>query len=147
MPSWVYPHVDFGEPALPNGASICRPAVPVSGISIHQTIFGVIDSGSPISVADSHLFERLGVDIATAQPVFEVPLTLGGRFGTIPIFAVELLLQPPSELPNETPIRWRVQLGSRPNWSFPFAILFGQQGWFDFFPTMIDATSTEVHFA
>jgi hypothetical protein len=145
MPSWLYEHTEFGESPLPDGSAIRRPAVRIAAAAFDQNLLGVIDSGSPVSVAGSWLFEHLGIDLAVTKPIYEVPLTLGGRFGTIPVFSVELILQPPLDSMQQEPIHWTLQLGSRPNWSFPFAILFGQRGWFDQFPTTINATHTEVH--
>jgi hypothetical protein len=39
---------------------------------------------------------------------------------------------------------WTLHLGARNNWHLPFPVLFGQRGWFDQFPTTIDAESTTV---
>jgi hypothetical protein len=36
-------------------------------------------------------------------------------------------------------------VAARDHWRFPFAVLLGQRGWFDRFPTTIDATHTTVH--
>jgi hypothetical protein len=106
----------------------------------------VVDSGSPISVADAQLFEWLGVDLLTAQPLYEVPLSLGSNFNRIRMYEVELSLRPPDDV-DASVVKWKLHLGARPNWKLPFAVLFGQQGWFDRFPTTIDGTQTTVHTA
>jgi len=83
------------------------------------------------------------VNIAVDRPLYEVPLGLGSGFGAVPIFGVELTLRPPSRVLDD-PIVRRMHLGARGNWRLPFAVLLGQRGWFDRFPTTIDARSTTV---
>lgn len=41
--------------------------------------------------------------------------------------------------------RWSLSVAVQVKWRLPFAILFGQRGWFDVFPTTIDARSSLVH--
>ncbi len=106
-------------------------------------MLAVVDSGSPISVAYATLFGRFGIDPALDEPIFEVPLGLGARFARIPIYEVDLLLVPPPNSEADA-ILWRLHLGARPNWTLPFAVLFGQRGWFDRFPTMIDSSAMNV---
>jgi hypothetical protein len=141
--TWNYPHRDLGEQALPDGSPIRRPTVRVHMEGLSENLLAVVDSGSPISVADSQLFRWLGVDLSTAVPLYEVPLSLGSAFGRVPVFGVTLFLRPPEDSNREL-ISWDLHLGARPNWRLPFAILFGQRGWFDRFPTTIDATNTAV---
>lgn len=140
---WTYPHRDIGEPPLPDGTPVRRPTVPVQIPSVSEDLLAVIDSGSPISVADAQLFKWLGVDLANAEPVYEIPLGLGASFGTVPVFHVRLKLRPPAGT-NAGPFEWNLKLGARSNWRLPFAVLFGQQGWFDTFTTTIDADTTIV---
>jgi hypothetical protein len=85
----------------------------------------------------------MGVDLDTVEPLYEVPLTLGGGSHRLPVYSVELLLQPPPGSQDE-PISWTLQLGARENWKLPFAVLFGQRGWFDRFRTTIDGIATSV---
>lgn len=143
MPHWTYEHVDLGEPPLPDGSAIRRPVVLVVPGRRSSTLIAVVDSGSPMSVADASLFPSLGVDLNHDQPLYSVPLTLGGGSGQIPVYFVELLLKPPASV-NAEPIPWRLQIGARANWRLPFAILFGQRGWFDEFRTTIDRQSTTI---
>lgn len=58
-------------------------------------MLGVLDSGSPASVADATLFDLVGVDIEHDEPLYEIPLTVGGRFRPTPVFEVRLWLEPP----------------------------------------------------
>lgn len=141
---WRYSHSDLGEAVLPDGQSILRPVVTVSVASSAIEYVAVVDSGSPISIADSGLFARFGIDPAIDQPLFEVPLGMGGAFGRIPVFAVELELRPPRGV-LAPPVIWSLQLGARHDWRLPFSVLLGQRGWFDQFPTTIDGASTTVH--
>lgn len=143
-PAWSYPHRDLGEPALPDGSVVSRPTVRVHIEGLSENLLAVVDSGSPISVADAQLFSWLGVDLSTADPLYEVPLSLGSTFGRIPVFGVTLSLRSPEESDRQL-ISWNLHLGARPNWRLPFAILFGQRGWFDRFPTTIDRSHTIVH--
>lgn len=141
---WSYPHRDLGERPIREGSAILRPVVTLKVEVLSEDLLAVVDSGSPISVADAQLFEWLGVDLLTAQPLYEVPLNLGSNFNRIPMYEVELSLRPPDDIEAEL-VRWKLHLGARPNWKLPFAVLFGQQGWFDRFPTTIDGTQTTVH--
>jgi hypothetical protein len=142
--SWRYPHIDLGEVSLPNGNPVRRPVVTVSAVGSIQPLLAVLDSGSPISVADARLFERFGVDLEVDTPIYEVPLTLGGRSGKIPVFEIQLVLRPPASQVHEPDCTWNLRLGARPNWNLPFAILFGQQGWFEHFATTIDGFTSSV---
>lgn len=103
----------------------------------------VVDSGSPITVADPALLTEAGLDLETTVPVMEVPLGLGGRFARIPMFEVDLELVPPDEV-DAPPLRWTSLVGARDGWRLPFTLLLGQRGWFDRFPTTINGTETTV---
>lgn len=105
-------------------------------------MLGVIDSGSPASVADTTLFDLLGVDVEHDEPLVEIPLTVGGRFQPTPAFEVRLMLQHPE--PGAEPVAWTLPLGARRGWKLPFGILLGQRGWFDRFPTRIDGSTATV---
>ena len=41
-------------------------------------------------------------------------------------------------------VPWSLDLGARGRWRLPFAVPLGQRGWFDTFPTHIDATTSTV---
>ncbi len=140
---WAYAHVDLGEPHLPDGSIVRRPVVTVAPVNSAQILLAVVDSGSPISVADARLFQRLGIDTERDKPLYDVPLTIGGGDGRIPVYAVQLMLVPPGSIAG-SPVPWSLHLGARTRWHLPFAVLFGQRGWFDRFPTTIDATTTTV---
>lgn len=105
---------------------------------------GVIDSGSPITVADPAFLIEAGIDLQASLPMMEVPLGLGAAFGRVPLYEVELELIPPVGV-NGPAHRWTMLVGARPGWRLPFTILFGQRGWFDRFPTTIDADDITVH--
>lgn len=96
-----------------------------------------------MSVANADLFGWLGIDIEQAEPVYEMPLSVGGGFETTPVFEVELRLRAPSDGQAES-IPWRLELGARRRSRLPFAVLLGQRGWFDRFPTRIDAATSAV---
>ena len=68
--SWRYEHVDLDEPRLPDGSLVRRPVVPVGAAGSLRDYMGVIDSGSPLSVADRRLFPSLGIDIDSDDPLF-----------------------------------------------------------------------------
>jgi hypothetical protein len=142
MTDWVYTHRDLDEPPYPDGSPVLRPAVPVVVSPSLPAVLGVLDSGSPASVADATLFDLAGVDIEHDEPLYEIPLTVGGRFRPTPVFEVRLWLQPPE--PDGAPLPWTLPLGARSGWKLPFGVLLGQRGWFDRFPTRIDATSSMV---
>ena len=93
---------------------------------------GVIDSGSPISAANAALFGQFGINLDNAQPLYGLGLTVGGQFARAGVFEVKLWLHPP--VAGEEPVSWQVPLVARRVWRTPFAILFGQRGWFDRFP-------------
>lgn len=141
--SWVYPHQDLGEPLHVDGSAVVRPVVPIIVAADLPAVLGVLDSGSPVSVANADLFRWLGIDIDENEPDFEIPLSLGGGFESMPVFSVELRLRSPSD--GEPPsVPWRIDLGARRRWRLPFAVLLGQRGWFDRFPTRVDGTTSTV---
>jgi hypothetical protein len=144
--TWTYTHQDLSEPRLPDGSPILRPCVVVSAVASDLVFLAVVDSGSPISAADPAFLAGAGVDVTSAVPVMEIPLGLGGAFGRVPVYEVELQLVPPVGV-DGTPRRWRLEVAARPSWRFPFTVLLGQRGWFDTYPTTISALETDVHFA
>ena len=96
--------------------------------------FGVLDSGSPITVA-THSFVRLaGVDPVEDEPLMEVPLGLGSQFRRVPVFEIELRLL---GLTDEEPVAWRLPAAAHSAWRLPFEVLLGQRGWFDTFTTTL----------
>lgn len=121
---------------------IRRPVVPVAVNESAVRLQGVIDSGSPISAANAALFTGMGVDIDTDEPLYDLGLTIGGLSARAPVFEVTLWLYPSSGA--DAPRSWRLLLLARRSWTFPFAVLLGQRGWFDQFPTRIDATTSVV---
>jgi len=139
---WTYSHLSLDESPHPDGTQILRPIVPLTLAAETTPLTGVVDSGSPISAANAALFGDMGIDIDNDEPLYEVGLTIGGRSARAPVFAVTLWLHPPD--PGERAVSWRLPLMARRAWTFPFAVLLGQRGWFDRFPTRIDATSTVV---
>lgn len=109
MTSWVYFHQDLDEPPYPDGSRVLRPAVPLVVSPGLPSVLEVLDSGSPASVANAKLFGELGVDIDRTEPLYEIALTVGGRFTPTPVFEIELWLHPPGR-------------GTEPfAWSFPSA--------------------------
>jgi hypothetical protein len=70
---WIYAHRDLGEPLLPDGSPVRRPVVPLLVPPFSEDFLAVVDSGSPISLADEQLFTWLGVDVKQADPLYEVP--------------------------------------------------------------------------
>lgn len=143
MSTWTYAHRDLDEPHLPDGSPILRPCVEVSPVGTDAVYLGVIDSGSPITVADPAFVTEAGIDLESDRPAMEVPLGLGTAFGHVPLYEIELDLLPPVGL-DAAPRRWTLLVGARPRWRLPFTILFGQRGWFDRFPTTIAADSITV---
>ena len=140
--TWVYAHQDLGEPVHVDRSPILRPVVPLIVASDLPAVLGVLDSGSPISVANADLFTWLGVDIDSGEPLYEIPLSVGGGFERTPVFRVSLKLRSPDNDAEAAP--WSLDLGARSRWRLPFAVLLGQRGWFDRFPTRIDATTSTV---
>jgi len=140
---WSYDHQDLGEPHLLDGSPVLRPVVPLIVSDDLTTVLGVLDSGSPVSVADAAVFRWLGIDVDATEPMYEIPLGIGGGFDRIPVFRVVLQLRSPGEEQTET-LPWDLDLGARKRWRLPFAVLLGQRGWFDQFPTRIDARRSEV---
>ena len=142
MAAWTYPHISLNESPHPDGTPILRPVVPLTLASHSTQLAGVIDSGSPISAANAALFRDIGIDIDNDEPLYELGLTIGGQSAATPVFEVTLWLHPPD--PNEEAVPWQLPLMARRGWRFPFAVLLGQRGWFDRFPTRIDAASSAV---
>lgn len=140
--TWVYHHQDLGESVHVDGAPLLRPVVPLIVAVGLPAVLGVLDSDSPISVGSSDLFAFLGVDIETDDPLYEVPLSVGGRFERTPILRVRLRLGSPGD--HTDVVSWSLDLGARSRWRLPFAVLLGQRGWFDTSPTRIDVTTSTV---
>lgn len=141
--NWVFPHQDLGEPLHVSGTPVLRPVVPLIVAPELPAMLGVLDSGSPVSVANADLFRWLGIDVDRSEPVYELPLSVGGGFESTPVFEVELRLRAPIDGQTDS-IPWRLQLGARRRWRLPFAVLLGQRGWFERFPTRIDATTSTI---
>ena len=141
---WQYGHRYLGEEALPDGQPVLRPIVTVGVSGLTEEYEALVDSGSPISIASSELFGKLGIDLSVDEPLYEVPMGVGGVFARIATYEVELELLPPPEVVAPA-VKWRLHLGSRTNWRMSFSVLFGQHGWFDQFPTTIDGMATTVH--
>ncbi len=95
---WVYAHRDLGEPSHVDGSPLTRPVVPIEPAAGMAAVLGVLDSGSPISVANAEVFALLGVNIDKDDPVHEVPLSVGRGFEPTPIFQVELRLCGPERV-------------------------------------------------
>lgn len=106
-------------------------------------MLGVLDSGSAVSVGNADLFRWLGIHIDRAEPVYEMPLSVGGGFESTPVFDVELRLRATAEGQVRS-VPWRLRLGARRRWRLPFAVLLGQRGWFERFPTRIDRSTSTV---
>jgi hypothetical protein len=141
---WQYDHRYLGEEALTDGQSIRRPIVTVGAPGLAEEYEALVDSGSPISIASSELFGKLGIDLSVDDPLYEVPMGIGGVFARIAVYEVELELRPPPTIVAPV-VKWRLHLGARTNWRMSFSVLFGQHGWFDQFPTTIDGMATTVH--
>ncbi|HWL45384.1 MAG TPA: hypothetical protein VNQ73_20750 [Ilumatobacter sp.] len=142
MAAWTYHHRSLGEALYPDGTEVTRPVVPVLTAPGESQLLGVLDTGSPTSVANARLFAQLGVDVDNDTPLLEVPLGIGGVYAAVPVFEVELWLHPPESVSE--PVAWRLPLAARKGWRLSFPILFGQRGWFDRFPTRIDGTTSTV---
>ncbi len=139
---WEFAHQDLGEPPFVDGTAILRPVVPLMLAADLPAVFGVLDSGSPVSVASNDVFRWLGVDPDASPPLYELPLNVGGRFDRTPVFRVRLRLRAPE--PSERTFEWSLELAARRRWRLPFAVLLGQRGWFDTFPTRLDASTSSV---
>jgi hypothetical protein len=90
---WHYPHRSLGEPDLPDGSAVRRPVVTLAVESIQQTLIAVLDSGSPVSIADASLFAVLGIDLTNDEPLYQLPLTIAGGAGALPVYEVTLGLR------------------------------------------------------
>lgn len=130
---WVFTLRDLGEPRLPDGTPVMRPTVPLVTIDTQVTdgYFGVVDTGSPISVSSVSFAKRAGVEM-DAEPVMLVPLGLGGRFNQLPVFEAHLALLSPDETVMYS---WTLPIAVIASWRFSFDVLLGQRGWFDTFTT------------
>jgi hypothetical protein len=89
------------------------------------------------------LFSHLGINLDSNEPLYEPGLSVGGGFETTPVYAVSLTLLAPTDS-DGSPLTWTLELGARRRWRLPFAVLFGQRGWFDHFPTRIDGATSMV---
>jgi hypothetical protein len=88
------------------------------------------------------LFRQFGIDVDHDQPLYEIGQTVGGQFARAPVFEVTLWLRPPTS--DVEAISWQLPLMARSSWRMPFAVLLGQRGWFDRFPTRIDGATINV---
>ena len=82
--TWVYRHQDLGEPVHVDGSSILRPVVPLIVADVLPAVLGVLDSGSPISVASEDLFAFLGVDIVADEPCMRFRSALAEASSALP---------------------------------------------------------------
>jgi hypothetical protein len=106
-------------------------------------MLGVLDSGSPVSVANADLFRWLGIDIDQAEPVYEMPLSVGGGSSRHP-YSMSNYSSGRQPTGRSSRFPWRLQLGARRRWRLPFAVLLGQPGWFERFPTRIDRSTSTI---
>lgn len=67
MSNWTYSHRDLDEPHLPDGSPILRPCVEVSHTASDSLYLGVIDSGSPITVADPGFLIEAGISLEATR--------------------------------------------------------------------------------
>ena len=139
---WVYQRQDLGEPRFPDGTVVRRPVVTVRASTTGPDYPGVVDSGSPITVASEDLMAEAGIDLGRADPIMEVPFGFGRGARPVAVFTVQLELVPPDD--DGTSFIWTLPVGLITGWRLAFPILFGQLGWFDTFPTTIDRTTTVV---
>ena len=93
--AWSYPHQDLGESVHVDGSAVVRPVVPLVISGLMPAVLGVLDSGSPISVADADLFALLGIDVERGRTCLRGPLSVGGGFERTRVFLVDLELRPP----------------------------------------------------
>jgi hypothetical protein len=84
----------------------------------------------------------LRVDVENDPARYEVGLTVAGQFARAPVFAVTMWLKPPGD--SGAAVSWQLPLVARLGWRLSFAVLLGQRGWFDRFPTRLDAMSCTV---
>jgi hypothetical protein len=127
---------------MADGLPIRRPCVLASPAGLGIAHVAVVDSGSPITVADPAFLTAAGIDPVADEPAMTVPLTMGGSFSLLPMYDIDVELMPPNDA--EEPFRWRAFVGLRSPWRHPFALLLGQRGWFDTFPTTISVGHTTV---
>ncbi len=70
---------DFGEPVHVDGSAVLRPVVPLIIADAMLAVLGVVDSGSPVSVANADLFAPLGIDVDRDEPAYGIPLSVGSE--------------------------------------------------------------------
>ena len=83
---WQYGHRYLGEEALPDGQPVLRPMVTVGAPGLAEEYEALVDSGSPISIANSELFGKFGIDLSVDEPLYVVPMGIGGVFARIAVF-------------------------------------------------------------
>ena len=81
-----YGHRYLGEEALPDGQPVLRPMVTVGAPGWAEEYESLADAGSPISIANSELFGKLGIDLSVDEPLYVVPMGIGGVFARIAVF-------------------------------------------------------------
>jgi hypothetical protein len=139
--SWSYgPKISVNQ-RFPTVGEFGRPCVLIAPQNSDNPYLGVVDSGSPITVAAPYFLRACGVDPDRDEPVMRVPLHMGGRSSSVAIFRVPVALVAPDDVRSST---WTARIGTRNGWHLPFAALLGQRGWFDTFSTTIDGERTAV---
>ena len=73
--------MDLGEPRFPDGSPVLRPCVLVSTIGGRHPYKAVVDSGSPLSVANPEFLAASGIDVDTTMPMME----FDGSYSTVQV--------------------------------------------------------------
>jgi hypothetical protein len=106
--AWLFPYTDFGESHATLDRSVLRAAVQVRVPGRRRTFSALVDTGGPVTVVAQEVIAAGGGDpIATGSML---PVRLGGRQFSAPLFDLTLEVLPPSDV-DAAPLAWRGIVG------------------------------------
>jgi len=106
--AWLFPYTDFGESHAALRRPVLRAAFPVRVPGRRRTFSALVDAGGPVTVVAREVMSAGGGDpVDTGETL---PIRLGGRQFSAPLFELTLEALPPGDL-DVPAIEWRGIVG------------------------------------
>ena len=106
--AWLFPYTDFGESHGSLRRPVLRAALPVRVPGRRRTFSALVDTGGPVTVVAHEVISAGGGDPVDTGEV--LPIRLGGRQFSAPLFELTLEALPPDDL-DVPAIPWRGIVG------------------------------------
>ena len=106
--AWLFPYTDFGESHATLDRPVLRAAVQVRVPGRRRTFSALVDTGGPVTVVAHEVIAAGGGNPVDTGSM--LPIRLGGRQFSAPLFELTLEALPPSDT-DAAPIPWRGIVG------------------------------------